>query len=119
MVVVTSFQHAKSLEIRGEYGAPCGLGEFYCGWSRVGELDPMAGVYQKRPRKRGQIFVKMRHCIIPNPRTPAQQARREKFAQALLAWRALSFEDQVVWNKKNYPSHMSGYNRFIRHFMKS
>lgn len=119
MVVVNLEDKARSLEIRGKYGAPCGLGELYLGWSRVGELDEKSGIYQKRPRKSGQIFVRMKHYIMNNPRTVNQQAQRTKMANAILAWRGLSFDEQISWNRKNFPAHMSGYNRFLRDFLRS
>lgn len=118
MVVVDFKGRAYSLAIRGKIGKPERLGDFGLGWSDIGEENKHAGIYQSRPRKKGRIYVRMRHAIMPQPRTPLQQAGRYKFAQAIIAWNALSFEDQIVWNKKKFPVHMTGYNRFVSWYMK-
>jgi hypothetical protein len=119
MVVVDWKQRGLSLEARGRYGEPCGVGDMWLGFSSVGEFDDMQGVYQKRPRKKGQIFVRMKYAIDPNNYSAVRQANRDKFRNAIIAWNALSFEDQILWNKKTYPAHCSGYNRFISAYMKA
>lgn len=119
MVVVDWKNRGLSLEARGRYGEPCGVGDMWLGFSSVGEYDTMQGVYQKRPRKKGQIFVRMKYAIDPNHYSAVRQARRTLFGDAVRAWNNLDFEAQIVWNKKKYPTHMSGYNRFISYYMKT
>lgn len=108
----------KTIEIRGKLGRPNELGEFWCGWSECGEYNPLAGYYQKRRNRRGQIFVRTKHYICKNPQTVPQQANRTKFAQAILAWRELTDEEKKYWRGLKYPRFMSGYNRFLRDYMK-
>lgn len=118
MVVVDWKNRGLSLEARGRYGEPSGVGDFWLGFSSIGEYDEMAGVYQKRPRKGGQIFVRMKYYVTPNPRTVKQQKFRAHFSDLIEAWNNLSFDDQILWNKKKWPIHCSGYNRFISDGMK-
>lgn len=119
MVVVNWKDRAFSLGIRGKIGKPDSVGDFMCGYSDLGYQNKFSGVYQSRPRKGGRIFVKMRYSLPPDTYSAIKQANRTKFASAIIAWNALDFLDQVSWNKKKYPYHMSGYNRFISNYMKT
>jgi len=108
-----------SLGVRGKIGKPNGCGDFVFGFSDIGDDNEFSGIYQRRPRKKGSLWVKMRHALIPNPQTETQQKGRTKFAQAVEAWNNLSFQNQIFWNKLKQPEHISGYNRFISWYMKS
>lgn len=118
MVIVRLAQGNNNIEIRGKLGLPNQAGDFWCGWSMLGDLSEEAGIYQKRPRKSGQIFVRMKHYITCNPQTELQQANRTVFAEGVALWQALSIEDQIIWNRKKHPSGRSGFNRFMRAHMK-
>jgi len=118
MAIVDITNGPMSLEVRGRLGRPNELGAIWCGWSELGEYLPIAGIYQKRPRKNGQIFVKMKHYHGANPQTPAQQSNRATFAQAVAGWQALSEEQKNVWRKKTSPKYMAGYHRYIRSRMR-
>jgi hypothetical protein len=118
MVVVAPKDRWLCLELRGKMGRPTQMGNFWLGLSELGDDNPMSGVWQRRKRKTGQIIVNMNYSMPPYVNTPTQQARRTKFANAIIAWNALDFDEQVKWNKKSSPKGMSGYNRFISHYMK-
>ena len=107
------------LGLRGKYGPPCGVGDFWLGYSEVGNDDPMAGIWQKRRTAKGVKPCRMRFYHPVNPQTPAQQANRQKLANAIIAWNNLSFDEQVIWNKKKKPIKCSGYNRFISNYIKT
>lgn len=47
MVVVNIKSGAHSLEVRGKLGRPNSLGNMFCGWSIIGDDDPVAGIYQR------------------------------------------------------------------------
>jgi hypothetical protein len=117
MVIVIAQDHTNSFEIRGRLGKPNELGATFCGWSVLGDYSPLAGLYQRRPRKTGQIFVRMRDHIVPNPQTPAQQAWRAIFSSGVNAWQALTAEQKQVYNKKKWPRHMIGFSRFMREYL--
>jgi hypothetical protein len=118
MAIISVLNTAHSFEIRGKLGRPNELGEIWCGWSECGEYLPVAGVYQKRRSAGKQVFVRMKHYHGANPQTVPQQANRATFAQAVSAWQGLTPMQKKQWRAKKYPRYMSGYNRFIRDFMR-
>jgi hypothetical protein len=75
-------------------------------------------VYREYASPTGRITVRQRYVISENPQTTPQQENRGKFRDGVHAWQALTMTEQVVWNKINYPENMSGYNRFLRKYMK-
>jgi len=61
----------------------------------------------------------MRAWIIPpNPRTPAQQANRSRFRDAMLSWRQLPDEEKDSFNRKGKKLGMTGHNLYISRYMK-
>lgn len=118
MVVVKPLSDFNAFEIRKILGRPNGLGQYFVGSSFLGEDIPFAGVYQKRPRKTGQIFVKMKFSIANDPRTSLQISQREKFANAVFSWQSLTSEQKHVYNQLQYPPRMTGFNRYIRSYMR-
>lgn len=62
----------------------------------------------------GQYGLQLRRHVIPaDPRSPAQVARREQFANAVAAWQQLSPAEKVVWQRAARNKQMSGYNHFL------
>ena len=118
MAIVKPLTDFNALEIRRIIGKPNGLGQHFLGLTSLGDDSPYAGVYQKRPRKGGQIFVKMKFHYPHDPQTTAQITQRTKFANAILAWQALTSEEKNVYNAMQYPPRMTGFNRFIRLYMR-
>lgn len=119
MAVIGWKERAYSLGVRGKIGKPDTVGDFWLGYSDLGYQNSFSGIYQSRPRKTRRIFVKMKYCIPPQPRTSKQQGGRIKFGLAIDSWNNQTFETQVLWNKKRYPYHMSGYNRYLSNFLKT
>lgn len=117
MVVVDLGEEAKAIEIRGALGLPNGFGEVYYGWSEFGDYLEPAGFYQRRPRKTGQIIVRMRHYFPRNNQWENQQAWRGVFADGVDAWKALTDEEKLVWKDKKYPRGMLGFHRFMRQYL--
>jgi len=56
--------------------------------------------------------------IPPNPNTPAQQANRSRFREAMLSWRALPDEEKDSYNHRARKMGMTGHNLFISRYMK-
>ena len=52
-----------------------------------------------------------------DPKLPTQLAARNRFAYAIGYWQGFSNAVKQYYNAMQYPEPMSGYNRFIRHFM--
>ena len=98
--------------------------DFFLGFGMSGKLgkptapDPLNvhGIYQMRMTKRGKVPVKMKFYRPTNPRTPAQEANREKFAAAMVAWQALTPEEKGVYNKRAKKRSMFGWGLFIREY---
>ena len=75
--------------------------------------------YREQPTPRGRITIRQKYTPYVNPQGTEQQLWRGVMADAVAAWQALSFTDQVIWNKTKYPYNMSGYNRFVRNYLKT
>lgn len=118
MVVVKPITDFQALEIRRIVGKPNGLGQHFIGVTSLGDDSPYAGVYQKRPRKGGQIFVRMKFHYPNDPKTTAQITQRTKFANAISSWQSLTLEEKNVYNRLQYPPRMTGFNRYIRLYMR-
>lgn len=118
MVIVGVNERAGALELRGLLGRSNGCGRAVLGATDCGIDYESAGIYMRRPRKGGQIIVRMRHYFPNNPKTPAQLAQQQKMRSAVSAWQALTDSERDFWRRKKHPRHMTGYNRFLRDFMR-
>ncbi len=107
----------KGLSITKRLGKPNSLGEMWCGWSELGDDDPYAGVYQTRPRKRGQIVVKMRHAWPDCGHTVRQEEMRSIFADGVSAWHGLTPLEKQSYNQRKYPLGMSGFARHMKEYL--
>lgn len=86
---------------------------------------PYFGIYQQRIRRKGfwtktwqprgkKSNFKMKFYTPFNPRTPAQQANRQKLADAVAAWQALTPEQKQWYNVEARGRTWDGYRYFIR-----
>ena len=98
--------------------------DFFLGFGVSGKLgkpmgpDPfnVHGIYQMRMTKRGKVPIKMKFYVPTNPRTPAQQANRQKFADAQAAWMALTLPEKLVYTTRAKRRFMFGWGLFIREY---
>lgn len=92
--------------------AEYGYAEFGDGliWSGIYRTDNVSGYtrYYREP-----------YYITRNPRTPDQQAWRQKFADAMAAWQVLTPEEKLVYTKYAHKIHLWGRNLFIREYLRS
>ena len=59
-------------------------------------------------------YLIRRHVQNPNdPRTAKQVARRERFREAVAAWKALSEEERQDFDRQAREQGQTGWNRFI------
>jgi len=86
------------------------------GKSNAPDLLGVYGIYQMRMTKRGKVPVKMKFYVPTNPRTPAQQANRQKFADAQAAWVALTAPEKLVYTTRAKKRSMFGWGLFIREY---
>lgn len=97
---------------------------FFLGFGMSGKLgkkggpDPLNvnGIYQMRMTKKGKIPIKMKFYVPTNPRSVLQQANRQKFADAMTAWKNLTFEQRKVYNDRAKKRQMFGWGLFIREY---
>lgn len=78
-----------------------------------------AGIYQRQPTSKGQIVRRLKLYAPTNPRTEAQQANRQKIADAVEAWQGLTEEQRNQYNKRARFQPFTGYNLFIKEYLKS
>ena len=106
-----------------------GFGFIRLGHSTFGTIAHVGGVYQKRvtgynnagrkahlPRK--AYYVRMRYYRPTNPNTPAQQAGRSKFADAVAGWAALTAAEKEEYNKRAHKLSRRGRNLYISEYMR-
>jgi len=73
-------------------------------------------VYQMRMTRRGKVPIKMKFYTPTNPQTVPQEANRQKFADAMSAWGALTMEQKSVYNQRAKKRQMFGWGLFIREY---
>jgi len=111
-------------------GSSAGLGAMRVGRSKIGDDNLAQGIYQRRvtgynqygrnpDRPRRSYYVKMRTYAPTNPRTPAQQANRQKLLDANEAWKALTVVEKSVYNERGKRQNRIGRMIFISWYMKS
>jgi len=79
----------------------------------------LSGIYRS-----DNVTGKTRHYrepyyITKNPRYENQQANRQKMADGVLAWQALTPAEKMVYNVKAVRKRMSGYNLFLKEYLLS
>lgn len=80
--------------------------------------NPWSGIYQTR-RKYGKRFhVRMRFYVPYNPQTVLQQAWRQKFKDAVSAFRVLDSVQLEYHRKRGMRYKMTAYNSFISEYLK-
>ena len=75
-------------------------------------------IYQRRWTKKGMVTVKEKYYKPTNPPSGAQTIRRSKFADAILAWRALTADEKETFRILGMPHNLPGYHKFLSDFMR-
>jgi hypothetical protein len=105
------------IQFTGKHSTPCGYGAAFYGKSRYGEMDNLAGIYQRIHTKKGIKIRKLKHYITTHEPSIAEQASRNKFRDALESWALLTTEEKTAYNKLTYPANMNGIARYIKLYM--
>ena len=122
--VVRDGQGMAGLKQTGKIGYEGGFGAIRFGHSKLGATFHFGGVYQKRVtgynnhgriknRPRRAYYVRMRYYRPTNPRSPRQQTRRAKFAEAVAGWKELMPVEKKFYNHKARGRSLTGYNLYI------
>lgn len=130
MLVEHPAEKLMSLGARGRSLRNCEYGCAIFGFSVYGEEPTVlnfgngktgvaSGIFQRR-RNGGKVVLALERYYVPkNPQTIPQQAHRQTFADAVVAWQALTTIQKQVYNENSREKKMSGYNLFLREYLKS
>jgi len=105
-----------SFGLSGKLGSPAGCGMATAGQARCGGDYRTYGIWQMRNIRRGKVPVKMKFYTPTNPRSVAQQANRQKFANAQAAWMALTPPEKLGYTTRAKRRSMFGWGLFIREY---
>ena len=128
--VVRDGQGMAGIKQTGKIGYEGGFGSIRFGHTNYGSIEQFGGVYQKRVtgynhrgriknRPRRAYYVRMRYYRPTNPRTPRQQTRRAKFAEAVAGWEELTPVEKKFYNHKARGRSLTGYNLYISEKMRN
>ena len=70
-------------------------------------------------RQYGFVRRYSKYCYPYDPRDPYVLGNRERFAAAIAYWQGFDQPTQHYYNIMKYPNVMSGYNRYIKFYIKS
>ena len=112
------------------FSRPREYGTSQYGFSHYGEEDIvfapegrepiiLSGIYRRGKVKNGYKVYREPFYITRDPKTPAQQANRQKFANAMQAWKNLTSEQKNAYNERAEKLRIEGVNLFIREYMLS
>ena len=108
-----------AIEIRGKLGAGAGLGMCALGALEAGFSNQFFGTYQiRKTKKSGEFQIVARDMTPSNPRTPRQQANRQRFAEAMRAWHELPNSEKKIWKEKRKFRTDRAHALFIKDFLK-
>lgn len=118
------------LKQRGIVGRSCGFGNGRFGSTWLGDNRFFSGIFQKRVtgynqtgriagRPRRTYYVRMKSYRPSNPNTPAQQAARQKFRDALNGWTLLTAVEKSVYNKRGTRRGLYGRSVYVSEYLKN
>ena len=119
MAVISPADTPLGRQIKKKLGFPALYGEREYGACIYGEEGEHYGIYQVRTRWGGQIQVKEKFYTPANPQTVPQQANRQKWADAVTGWQALTELQKESYNTRAKYKSYTGYNLYIREYMLS
>jgi len=119
MSKVSPIQALRSIRAWRSFGTSNGYGRISFGFTYFGEDNEFAGIYRRRPHRRGVSLVKMDFYAPVYRRTDAQAVQRDKFADAHAAWTALSESEKEVLRRLAARRSKRGYNVFLTKYLKT
>lgn len=119
MVKVKADEYGNNLTISQKLGFPWGFGRIWFGVSRYGDSLELSGIYQRRSTKAGQIFVRENFYWPINTLSVELENNRLIFAQGVATWKDMNDEEKEYYRALRQPENMSGYNRFMRLWLRA
>lgn len=117
MTVVSPIEALRSTETRKKFGSPNGYGNIIFGFSFYGDDNIFAGIYRRRPTRRGVSIVKMRFYRPFVQRTEDQGIQRNKMIAAVSAWKALTDSQKNTYRQIANKKKRRGVDFFISQFL--
>lgn len=108
--------HDLTLHPRGKiYFCPVALPR-PCGAYVYQNTAPGKGNVPGDPSRRLQLRA---HVIPADPHTPAQMARRAKFAAAVAGWHSLNPAQRATYQERGKSRALPGYNLYISEYLRT
>ncbi len=117
MVVIDGIKEGLGVKIKKKLTASSAYGNRGYGGFHYGAGANVYGIYRVRHRWGKTVQEKMEFYVPTNPQTGPQQANRQKMTDGVAAWKALTPEQQAVYNKNAIGKEMSGYNLFLSEYL--
>lgn len=118
MAIIKAFNGMLSLTASGKLGSGGAYGINSYGWSQYGASYPAYRVYRTYSRggkvKTSLIMYKYNDTSID----PSVRLCWPVLRQAVLNWQGFTEAQKKVYNKKARGLHMSGYNLYIKNYIK-
>ena len=89
-----------------------GMDQF--GIAKLGGVINLSGIYALFTKGGARTLVRKRYYFPRDPKKEAQQANRQKFAGAVLAWQNLTSEQKSYYNEFGKRNGKRGYNVFLK-----
>jgi len=96
-----------------------GYGVASFGVDKFADFILLSGIYRTDNVTGKTRFYREPFYITKNPRTEHQQIHRGIFADAVAGWQALTPAEKAIYNIKSIGKHMSGYNVFLKQYLRS
>ena len=96
-----------------------GYGDSFFGFSVFADFVILSGIYRTDQVTGKTKYYRQPYVIVRNPRSDLQQTNRQKMAAAVASWQALTDEEKNRYNKNAYGKRMSGYNLFLKEYLRS
>jgi hypothetical protein len=119
MAELTTEQKLFIFRGRKRFGYSHSFGTAFFGYTRFGEFNNFAGIYQYCNSWGQRKHIKTIMHWPTNPQTIPQQAWRTSFADGMALWQALTLEEKEEYNIKAKSLHMGGHNLFLRDYLSS
>jgi hypothetical protein len=119
MAKIDAFSGLYSLNARGKFSSPNGLGIHKLGWTQLGHHDKKAGYYQRHWNGIKYNWVRAKPYWPKQNWTEKHLARAQIFREGVQAWHALDSQTKQAYNDLKYPSAQTGFTRFMTQYLKS
>lgn len=106
-------------QIRKKMESPALYGSRKYGAHKYATGADYFGIYQVRTRYGHQVVVKQKLYVPTNPQTGIQQAWRQIFTDAIVAWQGLTDDQKIDYNTRAKFKNLSGYNLFLKEYLLS